>query len=336
MAMGCRSVGNPGKGSVAKFTAVGRSGCTTRKPSGSRSTSAPAAPSLVSTNDRCLGFTPRTVTSPRVMDAAIPQVAATMRSPITRCSVGCSRSTPRMVNVEDPAPDTCAPILFSIAQRSAMSGSRAALSMTVSPSARTAAMRMFSVAPTDGKASRMVAPCNFSAVATTQPCSISLWAPSRRRPDWCMSSGREPMASPPGSATTARRHRATRGPSTQTEARNWRTAAKSAWYFGSAGVVMRTVSATSSTSHPSPRSTSAMSGTSRMSGQFAMVVVPSASSAAAINFSTLFFAPPTETSPERRLPPVTRKRSLTTAKTRGTTVGSRNGGSSDLDLHPDG
>ena len=57
-----------------------------------------------------------------------------------------------------------------------------------------------------------------------------------------MSSGRDPIASPPGRATTARLHRATNGPSTQTEARNCRTAAKSAWYFGSAGVVMCAVS----------------------------------------------------------------------------------------------
>lgn len=35
-----------------------------------------------------------------------------------------------------------------------------------------------------------------------------------------MSRGREPMASPPGSGTTARRHRATNGPSTHTDARS--------------------------------------------------------------------------------------------------------------------
>ena len=62
---------------------------------------------------------------------------------------------------------------------------------------------------------------------------------------------------------------------------------------------------------PSPRSTSAISGTSRMSGQLVIVVVPSASSVAAISFSTLFLAPPTATSPDNRLPPVTTKRSLT-------------------------
>ena len=62
---------------------------------------------------------------------------------------------------------------------------------------------------------------------------------------------------------------------------------------------------------PSPRSTSAISGTSRMSGQLVIVLVPSASSAAAISFNTLFLAPPTATSPDNRLPPVTTNRSLT-------------------------
>ena len=126
-----------------------------------------------------------------------------------------------------------------------------------------------------------------------------------------MSSGRDPMASPPGSATLARLHRPTRGPSTHTEARNCRTAAKSASYLGSSGDVIRTVPPSSSTFAPSPRSTSAISGTSRMSGQLVIVLVPSASSVAAISFSTLFLAPPTATSPDNRLPPVTTNRSLT-------------------------
>src|SRR6201992_371284 len=128
-----------------------------------------------------------------------------------------------------------------------------------------------------------------------------------------MSSGREPMASPPGSATLARLHRPTRGPSTQTEARNCRTAAKSASYFGSSGAGMRTVPPDNSTWAPKPRRTSAINGTSRMSGQLVIVLVPSANSVAAINLSTLFLAPPTATSPDNRLPPVTTKRSATRA-----------------------
>src|SRR6201991_3876847 len=126
-----------------------------------------------------------------------------------------------------------------------------------------------------------------------------------------MSSGREPMASPPGNATLARLHRPTSGPSTQTEARNCRTAAKSASYFGSSGDVMRTVPSSISTFAPSPRRTSAISGTSRMSGQLVIVLVPSANKVAAISLSTLFLAPPTATRPDKRLPPVTTNRSAT-------------------------
>ena len=114
-----------------------------------------------------------------------------------------------------------------------------------------------------------------------------------------------------GSATLARLHRPTSGPSTQTEARNCRTAAKSASYFGSSGEVMRATSPSSSTVAPRPRNTSAINGTSRMSGQLVIVLVPSASSVAAISLSTLFLAPPTATSPDNRLPPVTTNRSAT-------------------------
>ena len=79
------------------------------------------------------------------------------------------------------------------------------------------------MAPTLGKSSQICAPRSSSACATTRPCSISVVAPSLRSPAWCMSSGREPIASPPGSGTTARRQRATSGPSTQTEARSFDT-----------------------------------------------------------------------------------------------------------------
>src|SRR5262245_44574060 len=138
-------------------------------------------------------------------------------------------------------------------------------------------------------------------------------APSCLSPAWCISSGRDPIASPPGSATLASLHRPTNGPNTHTDARNCRTAAKSASYFSSSDVVTRTVPPSNSTLAPKPRSTSAIRGTSRMSGQLVMVLVPSARSAAAINLSTLFLAPPTATSPCNRLPPVTTNRSLTRA-----------------------
>ena len=76
-----------------------------------------------------------------------------------------------------------------------------------------------------------------------------------------------------------------------------------------------------------------------------MVLVPSASSDAAISFSTLFLAPPTATSPDNRVPPVTTNRSLTRLSVnsawRPTAVSRQSarvrfchGSSSDPHLHP--
>ena len=91
-------------------------------------------------------------------------------------------STPVIVRVDEPAPETWAPIWLSMSHRSTTSGSRAALWIVVTPSARTAAIRMFSVAPTDGNSSWISAPCSESASATTHPCSMLQSAPSCRRP----------------------------------------------------------------------------------------------------------------------------------------------------------
>ena len=172
-------------------------------------------------------------------------------------------------------------------------------------------MRMFSVAPTDGKSSEISAPWSASTSATTQPCSMRVTAPIFSRPDWCMSSGRLPMASPPGRATTAWWHRAVSGPRTQTEARNWRTGSMSAFQEISAGTVIVTLPPSTCASQPSPSSTFTMYLTSEMSGMLCSTVVPSARRAADISLRTLFFAPSTITDPTRRAPPVTRKCSFT-------------------------
>ena len=66
-------------------------------------------------------------------------------------------------------------------------------------------------------------PLSLGALATRKPCSLWIEAPSRSRPEMCMSSPREPMASPPGSATRALPQRATSGPRTLIEARILRT-----------------------------------------------------------------------------------------------------------------
>jgi len=201
----------------------GRRVIVTRKPSGTASTAAPAVISLSSAISRWLTGTPCTVTSPRVIAAANAQVPATMRSPTVRCSTGRSTSTPSTISWDVPAPPIRAPIAVSIAQMSTISGSRAALSISVTPLASTAAISRFSVAPTLGKSSQMVAPCRRSEEAITNPCSLVTSAPIRRRPATCMSRPREPMASPPGCATRTCPRRASSGPSTQIDARSRRT-----------------------------------------------------------------------------------------------------------------
>ena len=67
------------------------------------------------------------------------KVPASMRSPTTQWVTGCSSSTPSMVTTGVPAPTILAPISLSMLARSTISGSRAALSITVVPCARTAA-----------------------------------------------------------------------------------------------------------------------------------------------------------------------------------------------------
>ena len=96
------------------------------------------------------GETPSTSTSPPVTAAAIRKVPASIRSAMTVCSAGCSPSTPRTTRQGVPAPSMSAPMLTRNLPRSTISGSRAAFSMTVVPSAQTAAITRFSVAPTLG------------------------------------------------------------------------------------------------------------------------------------------------------------------------------------------
>ena len=69
--------------------------------------------------------------------------------------------------VELPTPSILAPIAANIWARSTISGSRAALSITVVPWASTAAISRFSVAPTLGKSSQMLAPVSPSGALAT-------------------------------------------------------------------------------------------------------------------------------------------------------------------------
>ena len=84
-------------------------------------------------------------TFPREASAAVIQVPASILSGITECVAPQSRGTPVIEIVGDPAPSIIAPIFSSIAQRSAISGSHAAFSITVVPGIDTAAITIFAV-----------------------------------------------------------------------------------------------------------------------------------------------------------------------------------------------
>ena len=102
------------------------------------------------TDSRCTGSTRFSVTSLPAIAAATRKVPASMRSGMTSCSAPCSSFTPSMMIRRVPAPSIFAPILLSKFARSMTSGSAAALSMTVVPSARTAAIMTLSVPRTVG------------------------------------------------------------------------------------------------------------------------------------------------------------------------------------------
>ena len=93
---------------------------------------------------------PSTSISPSVTAAATMKVPASIRSGTTVCVAPPSSSTPSMTMVSEPAPLMLAPMEVRNLARSMISGSRAALSMTVRPLAMQAAIITFSVAPTLG------------------------------------------------------------------------------------------------------------------------------------------------------------------------------------------
>ena len=91
-----------------------------------------------------------TVTSPRVIAPASSSVPVAMRSGMISYSTPCSSGTPVMRIVSPPWPAMRAPIATRKFARSTTSGSIAALWITVSPCAVTAASIAFFVAPTEG------------------------------------------------------------------------------------------------------------------------------------------------------------------------------------------
>ena len=216
----CMSVGNPGCGAVVKLTACGRRprmSSVMRSPA--QSIVAPASLSLSITASSVSGRACVAVMCPPVIAAAMRNVPVSIRSGTTACAPPCRRSTPSMTMRPVPAPSIRAPIVVRHCARSMISGSIAAFSSTVRPSARVAAISTFSVAPTLTMSNTTRAPRRRFAVALTKPWSTLTWAPSACMPLRCWSIGREPIAQPPGSDTSAAPYFASSGPRTSTEAR---------------------------------------------------------------------------------------------------------------------
>ena len=231
-----------------------------------------------------------------------------MRSPTTRCSTGCSASTPSTVSVGEPPPSMRAPMPLRKSTRSTISGSRAAFSMTVVPSATTAAMSRFSVAPTLGKSS--VTCARVQAVRRGDRideavAGADLDAELGQPADVHVDLARADVA--------PARHRDARLPVTRHERAEHgdRRAHLRDHLVGrlEAGQVRRVdgerVVGARRRRRRGPRAPRDMTSTSAMSGTFVMRETPGASSAAAMSLSAEFFAPSTRTSPDRGRPPRT-------------------------------
>ena len=118
-----------------------------------------------------------------------------------------------------------APIEIKQLARSITSGSLAAFSKTLVPSARVAAIIKFSVPVTVEVSKNICAPFSrpFGTLARIYPPVKSNFAPILSRPFMCKLTGLEPIAQPPGKETSASPKRANRGPNTKIEARMVRT-----------------------------------------------------------------------------------------------------------------
>ena len=166
----CMSVGNSGYSLVRMLTERGRPAARTRIQSSPHSISVPASRSLSITTSRWSARTSLSSTSPPAAATAHRKVPASMRSGMTRCppAGACSRSTPSMRMRLPPWPSMRAPMRISSSARSVTSGSCAAFSSTVSPSASVAAISRFSVPVTVIMSVLMRAPFSRAFVPLTR------------------------------------------------------------------------------------------------------------------------------------------------------------------------
>src|SRR6266852_6023311 len=202
-------------------------------------------------------------------------------------------------------PSMWAPILPSRRQMSWTCGSRAALKISVRPSASTAASRMFSVPVTVGRSNTMRSPCSRSTWATISVAVSSMWAPIWRKPRRCCSTRRAPMSSPPGRGKRAWPNRPSIAPRRTIVAR-MRRPSSSGTSVPLSCPMRRTTEPSPSDRPPSAERISAITAMSVTWGTLLRRTGSDVRSAAAISGRAAFLEPLTHRSPASCEPPVMR------------------------------
>ena len=183
------------------------------------SMAAPASRSFSSTASSASACVPVSVALPPAAATAARNVPVSIRSGMMVWVAPPRRGTPSMTMRSVPAPSMRAPIAVRQRARSTISGSRAAFSSVVVPCASVAAIIRFSVPVTVTTSNTKRVPMSRLARALMYPCSRSISAPIAVSPFTCWSTGRRPIAQPPGSETRASPQRASSGPSARIDAR---------------------------------------------------------------------------------------------------------------------
>ena len=183
----------------------------------------PASFNFTKTTSKVSGRQFLSVISPPVAATAHKNVPVSIRSGMMEWLAPFKADTPSITKRSLPIPEIFAPIFTKSSAKSDTSGSRAAFSSTVVPSAKQAAMSKFSVPVTVIMSVRIALPCKrglpSAILATINPLRIWIPAPIALRPLICWSTGRAPIAQPPGNDTVARPIRASNGPNTKIDAR---------------------------------------------------------------------------------------------------------------------
>ena len=194
--------------------------------------------------------------------------------------------------------------------KSAISGSLAAFWSTTVPLQPMEARSTFSVAPTLGNCSSMVAPWRAGASQQISPSHKTTEAPMRAKASKWRSMGRLPRGQPPGMVMEASPKRARRAPRNSTDARILPMRSAGMTVPPARRVSTSRVSPSLVTRPPRHRMMAAARRTSAISGQLCRQYSSPWSMVAARMGKTAFFAPLMVISPERGFPPCTIRASI--------------------------